>query len=134
MCKYCVFVYVWRQESQRAKQQVISLRRENGTLDTECHDKERLINQLQTRVAVLEQEIKDKDQLVLRTKEVLEATQQQKVILYKLHLLWTERSLFLFFLSFFCCIYLVFFCRPNRIQLKKPLKVNSIKLESWKPL
>ncbi|XP_062868948.1 spindle assembly abnormal protein 6 homolog isoform X2 [Trichomycterus rosablanca] len=63
---------------ERAKQQVTSLRRENGTLDTECHEKERLINQLQTRVAVLEQEIKDKDQLVLRTKEVLEATQQQK--------------------------------------------------------
>lgn len=31
------------------------------------------------RVAVLEQEIKDKDQLMRRTKEVLEATQQQKV-------------------------------------------------------
>lgn len=31
------------------------------------------------RVAVLEQEIKDKDQLVARTKEVLEATQEQKV-------------------------------------------------------
>ncbi|MCJ8737604.1 hypothetical protein PDJAM_G00026040 [Pangasius djambal] len=66
------------EESQRAKQQVASLRRENSTLDTECHEKERLVNQLQTRVAVLEQEIKDKDQLVLRTKEVLEATQQQK--------------------------------------------------------
>ncbi|XP_060797186.1 spindle assembly abnormal protein 6 homolog [Neoarius graeffei] len=66
------------EESQRAKQQVASLRRENGTLDTECHEKERIVNQLQTRVAVLEQEIKDKDQLVLRTKEVLEATQQQK--------------------------------------------------------
>ncbi|XP_030646972.1 spindle assembly abnormal protein 6 homolog [Chanos chanos] len=66
------------EESQRAKQQVLSLRRENGTLDTECHEKERLINQLQTRVAVLEQEIKDKDQLVHRTKEVLEATQEQK--------------------------------------------------------
>ncbi|XP_053490439.1 spindle assembly abnormal protein 6 homolog isoform X1 [Ictalurus furcatus] len=66
------------EESQRAKQQVASLRRENSTLDTECHEKERLVNQLQTRVAVFEQEIKDKDQLVLRTKEVLEATQQQK--------------------------------------------------------
>lgn len=74
-----VFVLFSLQESQRAKQQVASLRRENGTLDTECHEKERLINQIQTRVAVLEQEIKDKDQLVLRTKEVLEATQQQKV-------------------------------------------------------
>ncbi|KAG7327450.1 hypothetical protein KOW79_009056 [Hemibagrus wyckioides] len=66
------------EESQRMKQQVTSLRRENSTLDTECHEKERLVNQLQTRVAVLEQEIKDKDQLILRTKEVLEATQQQK--------------------------------------------------------
>uniref|UniRef100_W5UDD5 Spindle assembly abnormal protein 6 homolog n=1 Tax=Ictalurus punctatus TaxID=7998 RepID=W5UDD5_ICTPU len=66
------------EESQRAKQQVASLRRENSTLDAECHEKERLVNQLQTRVAVFEQEIKDKDQLVLRTKEVLEATQQQK--------------------------------------------------------
>uniref|UniRef100_A0A4W4FKX2 Spindle assembly abnormal protein 6 N-terminal domain-containing protein n=1 Tax=Electrophorus electricus TaxID=8005 RepID=A0A4W4FKX2_ELEEL len=66
------------EESQRAKQQVVSLRRENGTLDSECHEKERLLNQLQTRVAVLEQEIQGKEQLVLRTKEVLDATQQQK--------------------------------------------------------
>ncbi|XP_025923078.1 spindle assembly abnormal protein 6 homolog isoform X2 [Apteryx rowi] len=68
-------------ECQRAKQEVLSLRRENTTLDAECHEKEKLINQLQTRVAVLEQEIKDKDQLVFRTKEVLDATQEQKVIL-----------------------------------------------------
>ncbi|KAJ8395458.1 hypothetical protein AAFF_G00031920 [Aldrovandia affinis] len=66
------------EESHRAKQQVLSLRRENGTLDSECHEKDRQLSQLQTRVAVLEQEVKDKDQLVLRTKEVLEATQQQK--------------------------------------------------------
>ncbi|XP_071897992.1 spindle assembly abnormal protein 6 homolog [Anas platyrhynchos] len=65
-------------ECQRAKQEVLSLRRENTTLDAECHEKEKLINQLQTRVAVLEQEIKDKDQLVVRTKEVLDATQEQK--------------------------------------------------------
>ncbi|KAJ8277762.1 hypothetical protein GJAV_G00079590 [Gymnothorax javanicus] len=66
------------EEAHRAKQQVLSLRRENSTLDSECHEKDRQLNQLQTRVAVLEQEIKDKDQLVLRTREVLEATQQQK--------------------------------------------------------
>ncbi|NXN99901.1 SAS6 protein, partial [Rhinopomastus cyanomelas] len=68
-------------ECQRAKQEVLSLQRENATLDAECHEKEKLVNQLQTRVAVLEQEIKDKDQLVMRTKEVLDATQEQKVIL-----------------------------------------------------
>ncbi|XP_051233777.1 spindle assembly abnormal protein 6 homolog isoform X1 [Dicentrarchus labrax] len=66
------------EECQRLKQQVLSLRRENSTLDTEVHEKERLVSQLQMRVAVLEQEIKDKDQLMHRTKEVLEATQQQK--------------------------------------------------------
>ncbi|XP_034636031.1 spindle assembly abnormal protein 6 homolog [Trachemys scripta elegans] len=68
-------------ECQRAKQEVLSLRRENTTLDAECHEKEKHINQLQTRVAVLEQEIKDKDQLIIRTKEVLDATQEQKAIL-----------------------------------------------------
>ncbi|XP_053104849.1 spindle assembly abnormal protein 6 homolog [Hemicordylus capensis] len=68
-------------ECQRAKQEVLSLRRENATLDGECHEKEKQVNQLQTRVAVLEQEIKDKDQLVIRTKEVLDATQEQKAIL-----------------------------------------------------
>ncbi|NXU49194.1 SAS6 protein, partial [Turnix velox] len=68
-------------ECQRTKQEVLSLRRENTALDAECHEKEKLVNQLQTRVAVLEQEIKDKDQLVLRTKEVLDAAQEQKAIL-----------------------------------------------------
>ncbi|XP_035504148.1 spindle assembly abnormal protein 6 homolog isoform X2 [Scophthalmus maximus] len=66
------------EECQRSKQQVLSLRRENSTLDTAVHEKERSVSQLQMRVAVLEQEVKDKDQLMRRTKEVLEATQQQK--------------------------------------------------------
>ncbi|XP_070223706.1 spindle assembly abnormal protein 6 homolog isoform X2 [Bos mutus] len=69
------------QELQRAKQEVLSLRRENSTLDAECHEKEKHINQLQTKVAVLEQEIKDKDQLVLRTKEAFDTIQEQKVAL-----------------------------------------------------
>ncbi|KAL4674375.1 hypothetical protein H8959_018309 [Pygathrix nigripes] len=68
-------------ELQRTKQEVLSLRRENSTLDAECHEKEKHINQLQTKVAVLEQEIKDKDQLVLRTKEAFDTIQEQKVVL-----------------------------------------------------
>ncbi|XP_037530665.1 spindle assembly abnormal protein 6 homolog [Nematolebias whitei] len=66
------------EECKRSKQQVLTLRRENSTLDTEVHEKERLVSQLQMRVAVLEQEVKDKDMLMCRTKEVLEATQHQK--------------------------------------------------------
>ncbi|KAM4547631.1 spindle assembly abnormal protein 6 homolog isoform 2-T2 [Odontesthes bonariensis] len=66
------------EECQRLKQQVLSLRRENSTLDTEVHEKERLVSQLQMRAAVLDQENKDKDLLMHRTKEMLEATQQRK--------------------------------------------------------
>lgn len=66
------------EECQRAKQQVSSLRRENGTLDTALHERERSLGGVQTRLAVLEQEVKDKEQLMGRTREVLEATQQQK--------------------------------------------------------
>ncbi|KAM9832000.1 LOW QUALITY PROTEIN: spindle assembly abnormal protein 6 homolog [Neosynchiropus ocellatus] len=66
------------EECQRSKQQLLTLRRENSSLDAEVHEKERLVSQLQMRVAVLEQESKDKDLLMGRTKEVLEATQRQK--------------------------------------------------------
>nr|XP_046246760.1 spindle assembly abnormal protein 6 homolog [Scatophagus argus] len=69
------------EECQRLKQQVLSLRRENSTLDAEVHEKERSVSQLQMKVAVVEQEIKDKDQLMCRTKEVLEATQEQKELM-----------------------------------------------------
>ncbi|XP_047442269.1 spindle assembly abnormal protein 6 homolog [Mugil cephalus] len=66
------------EEGQHLRQQVLSLKRENSTLDTAVHEKERLVSQLQMRVAVMEQEIRDKDQLMQHSKEVLEATQQQK--------------------------------------------------------
>ena len=39
---------------------MIRLRKDNTTIESQLHYKEKNINQLQTRVAVLEQEIKDK--------------------------------------------------------------------------
>ncbi|XP_072429363.1 spindle assembly abnormal protein 6 homolog, partial [Chiloscyllium punctatum] len=66
-------------ECYKAKQEAQSLRQENSMFYAGCHEKDKLINQLQTHVTVFEQEIKDKDQLFSRTKEVLEATRQQKV-------------------------------------------------------
>lgn len=81
------------QEFQHVKQQVASLRRENATLDTEIHDKERLVSQLQMRVAVLEQGISDKEQLVSRTKEVLEATQQQRVSQLNEEVAWQRNAM-----------------------------------------
>lgn len=111
------------QEGQRLKQQVLSLRRENGTLDAEVHDKERLVNQLQMKVAVLEQEVKDKEQLMRRTKEVLEAAQQQKV--RDTHLLqpfsWCAAPTLKSFLNVF-----------GRNLWRKMLKVKKFRLKSWK--
>ncbi|CAK6439148.1 unnamed protein product [Pipistrellus nathusii] len=69
------------EELQRAKQEALCLRRENSEIDAECHEKEKHVSQLHTTVAVLQQELKDKDQLVLRTKEALDAIQEQKVAL-----------------------------------------------------
>ncbi|XP_068096085.1 spindle assembly abnormal protein 6 homolog [Hyperolius riggenbachi] len=66
------------EELQRAQQKISSLGRENSALDAECHDKEKEINRFQTRLAVLEQELKDKDQIIQRSNEILSATQQQK--------------------------------------------------------
>ncbi|XP_029975685.1 spindle assembly abnormal protein 6 homolog [Salarias fasciatus] len=66
------------QESQRWKQQCQAARRENGQLDSELQQQQSLVVRLQTRVAVLEQESRDQQQLMKRTHDVLEATQQQK--------------------------------------------------------
>lgn len=67
------------QENYRAKQEASSLRRENTTLDSECHEKEKLLNQYKMRTAVLEQEVKDKEQVVLRTTDACESAQDHKV-------------------------------------------------------
>lgn len=40
-----------------------------------------IINQLKTRVAVVEQEVKDKDELLKKTSDLLAAGQQQNVIM-----------------------------------------------------
>uniref|UniRef100_A0A8C5PEI2 Uncharacterized protein n=1 Tax=Leptobrachium leishanense TaxID=445787 RepID=A0A8C5PEI2_9ANUR len=69
------------EKSQRSQQKVVSLQRDNSALDAECHEKEKEVNRLNTRVAVLEQELKDKEQLLSRSNEVLKASQEQKVSL-----------------------------------------------------
>ena len=41
-----------------------SIRHDNCSLDSELHEREKTVSQLTTRVAVLEQELKDKEQVV----------------------------------------------------------------------
>ena len=60
---YCLNVCF--QECKFAKQELHKLRRENGSLDSERHEHSKTLSQLQTRVAVLEQELRDKEQVAI---------------------------------------------------------------------
>ena len=72
-------ISVTEDELIRAKAELSSLRKNNADLDGDCHEQDKLINQLKTRLAVLEQEVKDKDTLLNKTSAMLETEQQQKV-------------------------------------------------------
>ena len=56
-------IIICSQECKFAKQELHKLRRENGSLDTERHEHSKTVSQLQTKVAVLEQELRDKEQV-----------------------------------------------------------------------
>ena len=60
---YCLNVCF--QECKFVKQELHKLRRENGSLDSERHEHSKTLSQLQTRVAVLEQELRDKEQVAI---------------------------------------------------------------------
>jgi len=47
--------------------------------DSENHEQEKVINQLRMRVAVLEQELKDKEQVLSKSSDLLGAEQDKKV-------------------------------------------------------
>ena len=51
------------QECATLRREVGQLRRDNSALDVSCHEHEKTTHQLRTRVAVLEQELQDKEQV-----------------------------------------------------------------------
>ncbi|XP_045158062.2 spindle assembly abnormal protein 6 homolog [Mercenaria mercenaria] len=66
------------EENTHLKQDVQSLRKQNSSLDADYHEQEKIINQLRMRVAVLEQEIKDKEQVLTKSSDLLGAEQDKK--------------------------------------------------------
>ncbi|XP_073227377.1 spindle assembly abnormal protein 6 homolog [Porites lutea] len=66
------------EECKYAKQELHKLRRENGSLDSERHENSKTVSQLQTRVAVLEQELRDKELVITRTNELMENSSEQR--------------------------------------------------------
>ncbi|KAI9551898.1 hypothetical protein GHT06_022234 [Daphnia sinensis] len=66
------------EECNRLQQELSSARRRGASLDADFHSKERTVNQLRTKIAVLEQELKDKDVLLAKQQDLLTAAQEQK--------------------------------------------------------
>lgn len=68
-------------ENLRSRQDVQNLQTESLALQSECHEKEKMIGQLKTRVAVFEQEIKDKDEIIRKNSELIDSEQSIRVSL-----------------------------------------------------
>ena len=55
------------------------MRKDNAGLDSNYHEQDKLITQLKTRLAVLEQEVKDKEEVKRKTNDLYSSEQEQKV-------------------------------------------------------
>lgn len=69
-------------ENVHMKQDIQSLRKQNASLDADYHEQEKIVNQLRMRVAVLEQELKDKEQVLTKSSDLL-GSEQEKMKHYK---------------------------------------------------
>lgn len=68
-------------ENAALQRDVTALRSQNGKLDANYHEKEKNLNCLRTKHAVLEQELKDKDVLLKQQQELLQVAHEQKSLL-----------------------------------------------------
>ena len=66
-------------EHHRTKTELQTLRKENMSLDGSCHEQEKQLQQLRTKLAVVDQEVKDKEQLLSKSSDLLGTEQSQKV-------------------------------------------------------
>lgn len=80
MREYKCRLGVAEEENNRLKQDIASVRREYASSGSDKHEQDKLITQLRMRLAVLEQEIKDKEDMMRRTTDLLGAEQEFKVI------------------------------------------------------
>ncbi|XP_043258264.1 spindle assembly abnormal protein 6 homolog [Colletes gigas] len=65
-------------ELNLAQRDLNLVRKQNSKLDTDYHEKEKTVNSLRTKVAVLEQELKDKGILTSKHTEMLKTAKEQK--------------------------------------------------------
>ncbi|GAB1598323.1 spindle assembly abnormal protein 6 homolog [Argonauta hians] len=66
------------EQLQLGKVEIQNLRKQNVAMDAKLHEQEKVINQQGTRIAVLEQELKDKEQVLAKSSDLLDSEQDQK--------------------------------------------------------
>jgi len=66
------------EECSRLQQELTSARRRSASLDADFHTKERAVHQLRTKLAVGEQELRDKDILLAKQQDLQTSAQEQK--------------------------------------------------------
>ncbi|XP_072172783.1 spindle assembly abnormal protein 6 homolog [Diadema setosum] len=71
-------LYMIEEDFQRAQRELQSTRRHTDQLETEQTDREQTVGQLRTRVAVLEQEVRDKQALADKSSQLLDAATENK--------------------------------------------------------
>lgn len=70
-----------QEEYNTLKQELLNTRKQNSTMDSELHSNEKLTNQLKTKIAVLEQELKDKMDMLNKTQDLLTNEQSQRKLI-----------------------------------------------------
>ncbi|KAG1668396.1 Spindle assembly abnormal protein 6 [Nymphon striatum] len=71
-------------ELQKYRIEVQNLRKDRMNLDSQHYELDKSVNQLKTKVAMLEQELKDKEQVIIKSQQLSEVSLEQKVHLEKL--------------------------------------------------
>lgn len=66
------------EEYSGLKQELLSIRKQNSSMDSELHSSEKLTNQLRTRIAVLEQELKDKMEAMAKAQDMVGGEQEKR--------------------------------------------------------
>jgi spindle assembly abnormal protein 6 len=67
-----------QEDNTTIKAELTQLRKQNCTLDSELHGTEKVTNQMRTKIAVLEQEVKDKLDTINKGQELLSSEQAQR--------------------------------------------------------
>ena len=67
------------EEHQQAKDEIVKFRKSNTSLENDIHQYEKTVNHLRTKIALVEQELKSKQELIQQSNDRIAAEQDSKV-------------------------------------------------------